>query len=167
MSAVCSTSFVRFLLLSGRQADLSGARDEITATSFRVKTDKTTRAIKNGEAAVRIFVHPHGSPHVMLTMALPRNLEAAPVVGHAVVGADHPILLNAENVLDRTPDIGHEGRAWLGRGHRKARVVVGNETFFKVAIAPRNRPDFCEPQFLRQPLLQRAEHPLHSPAPLR
>src|SRR6516164_10331253 len=79
--------------------------------------------------------------------ALPRNLEAAPVVGHAVVGADHPILLNAENVLDRTPDIGHEGRAWLGRGHRKARVVVGNETFFKVAIAPRNRPDFCEPQF--------------------
>jgi hypothetical protein len=26
--------------------------------------------------------------------------------GHAVVGADHPILLNAENVLDRTSDIG-------------------------------------------------------------
>src|ERR1700757_2396403 len=129
MSAVCSTSFVRFFCCCwacgacgqracvvhkptgpvGRQADLSGASDEITATSFRVKTDKTTRAIKNGQPAVGIFVHPHGSPHVMLTMALRRDLQAAPVVGHAVVGADYPILLNAQHVLDRPPDIGREG----------------------------------------------------------
>src|SRR5262249_49409123 len=151
----------------GRRADLSGARDDIIGLSLLIDTNKAARAIENGEAAVGILMYPYRSSDVMLPVALRWNLKATTVPGDAIISADHPILLNAEDVLDGTPNIGHERRAWLGRRHCETRVVIRNETFFEVAIGRRDGPDFCEPQFLREALLQRAEHALHSSAPLR
>ena len=53
-------------------------------------------------------MYPYCSSDVMLPVALRWNLKAAAAPGGAIISADHPILLNAEDVLDGTPDIGHE-----------------------------------------------------------
>jgi hypothetical protein len=44
----------------------------------------------------------------MLPVALWWNLKAVAAPGDAIISADHSILLNAEDVLNGTPDIGHE-----------------------------------------------------------
>ena len=79
-------------------------RDDIVGASFRIEAGKTARPVEDGEPAVGILVHAHGGADVVMAMALGRNLEAAPVEGDAVVGADHAVLLDAEHVLDRPPD---------------------------------------------------------------
>ena len=84
-------------------------RGDIGGASVWVETGKAARAIEDGEAAVGILMHAHGGPDIVIAMALGWNLEAAPVVGDAIVGADHPILLQAQHVRERAADIGHEG----------------------------------------------------------
>jgi hypothetical protein len=113
---------------------------DITTFSFGVEAGKTARAIEDGEPPVRVFMHPHGGPDIVLPMALGRNLEAASLVGDAIVGANHPILLQAQHVGERAALIGHEGRAGLGRRHREAGIVVGNEAFLEEAVGGRR---FC------------------------
>src|ERR1700750_3332494 len=71
-----------------RRAELGGLRCGIAFGSFAVEARETTRAIEDGEVTVGIFVHPHGGAHIVLAMALRRNLQTAPVPAHAVVGAD-------------------------------------------------------------------------------
>jgi len=101
-----------------------------------------------------------------MAVALGRNLQAAPAPGHAIVGSDHTILLDAQHVGERSTGIGHEGRAGFCSRHRKARIVVGHETIFEIAVGGRDRLDPGQAQFLRQPVLQRPEHPFHAPARL-
>src|SRR3979411_1234937 len=146
MSAVCSTSNVRFcccccacgacgkaLGLStnpqalDRRAELSGLRDDITNASLLVEACKTTRAVEDSQAAVGVFVHTHGRAHIVPAMLLRRNLQAAPVPGDAVVGANDAVLLDAEHVADRPADIADEGRAGLRRRHRETGGVGGPE----------------------------------------
>jgi hypothetical protein len=54
--------------------------------------------------------------------------------GHAIVGADHPVLLDAQHVAERAADIRHEGRPRFGGRHREAGVVVGYETLPQVPV---------------------------------
>jgi hypothetical protein len=74
-------------------------------------------------------------------------VQAAAVIGDAVVGADHPILLHAQHVRDWPPDIGHEGRAGLGRRHREAGIIVGNEAFLEKSVGGRHGLDPRQAQF--------------------
>ena len=79
----------------GRRADLSGLRVGIVGFSILMEAGEAARAIEDGEAAVRILVHAHGGADIVVAMTLRRNLEAASVEGHAIVGPDHAILLDA------------------------------------------------------------------------
>jgi len=49
----------------------------------------------------------------------------------------------------------------------KRRVMLGDIMRLQPRIGSLHRPDPGEPQILRQPALQRAEHPLGAPARLR
>jgi transposase len=86
-------------------------RDDIVGASFRIEADKIAWSVEGGEPTIAILMHAHGGADMLMAMPLGRNLEAARVPGDAVVGADHSILLDAEHVLDRPADIGHERRA--------------------------------------------------------
>src|ERR1043166_8164887 len=116
--------------LVSRRAELSGVRDIIGASGW-IKARKAARPIEDGEPPVRIFVHPHRGADIVLAVALRRNLQAAPAPGHAVVGTDHTILLDAQHVGERPTHIGHEGRAGFGGRHRKARIVIGYKTILE------------------------------------
>lgn len=63
--------------------------------------------------------------------------------------------------------VGHERRAWLFGLDRKRGVVFGRVMRFQPRIGGFDRSDPGEPQVLRQPALQRPEHPLGAPARLR
>ena len=67
--------------------------------------DIFTRYGRRWQAAVGVLVHAHAGADIVTAMALGRNLEAAPVPGHAIVGADDTILLDAQHVLDRHLDL--------------------------------------------------------------
>jgi hypothetical protein len=176
MSAFCSTSNVRFFCccwacgglwatrlrcpqihrLLGRRADSSDLRDDIVGASFRIKAGEAARAVEDGEPAVRVLMHAHGGADIVVAMALRRNLQTAAVPGDAIVGADHAILLDAQHVLERPADIGHEGRARLGRRHREAGVVVGHEAFLEEPVAAatvliRARRSSCGSRFCSVP----------------
>jgi hypothetical protein len=56
-----------------------------------------------------------------------RNLEAAAVPRAAIVGADDPILLDAQHVGEGPVGIGHEDRPRLGDRHGEMGVVVEQE----------------------------------------
>jgi hypothetical protein len=131
-------------------------RDVIVGASFRIEAGETTRPIEDGEPAVGILVHAHGGADIVPAMVLGRDLEAAAVPGDAIVGADHAILLDAQHVLERPADIGHEGRARLGRRHREAGVVVGHEAFLEEPVAAatvliRARRSSCGSRFCSVP----------------
>ena len=61
--------------------------------SFWLEPRQTTRTIEDGKPAIRIFMHPHDGPHIVPAMALRRNLQAAPVVGKAIVGTSDQVFL--------------------------------------------------------------------------
>jgi hypothetical protein len=56
-----------------------------------------------------------------------RNLEAAAVPRDAIVGADDPILLDAQHVGERPVGIAHEDRPRLGGRHGEMGIVVGQK----------------------------------------
>jgi len=113
-------------------------RNDVISASFRIETGEATRAIEDGEVAIRIFMYPHGGADIVLAVMLRRNLQAAPAPGDAIVGTDHAILLDAQHVLDRPADIAHEGRAGLGGRHCETRVVVGHEVVLEVTVSCRH-----------------------------
>lgn len=63
--------------------------------------------------------------------------------------------------------VSDERRARLFGLDRNRRVMLGHVMRLQPRIGGVDRPDAGEPQLLRQPALQRAEHPLRAPARLR
>ena len=73
------------------------------------------------------------------------NLKSPAAPRHAIIGADDPILLHAQHLLDRPAHIGHEGRTWLGCGHCEASVVIRHEALREVPIGSRQGLDLGQP----------------------
>src|SRR5215210_8363827 len=123
-----------------RRAGLGGARD-IDRLSVAVEPRQAAWPVEDGKLAVGVLVHPHGGLDVMMAMALRRDLQRDAVPVDAIVAADLAALLDAQDVRERPAGIGQESRAFLGRWHRKAGVVVGHELLSQIAVGGRDRGD--------------------------
>jgi hypothetical protein len=122
ISAFCSTSTVRCLLLLGlwglwaprfcvvqeptglaaARADSGGLRDGTPLD----RAAEAARPVEDGEAAVKILMDPHSGADVGAVVALWWNPEAAAGEGHAIVCPDNAILMNAQHVGERPAGIG-------------------------------------------------------------
>jgi hypothetical protein len=88
----------------------------------------------------------------MVAVALRRDLQGEPVPRHAIVAADLPALLEAQDVGERPAGIGYEGRALFLGGYGEAGVVVGHELLLQIAVGGLDRGP-GEAQFRRQAVL--------------
>ena len=76
-------------------------------------------------------------------------------VGHAIVVADLPLLLNAQDLVEIDAGNGRESRAVAGRLDRKARVVGWQVNLADEGVGRLDGGDSGELQFLRQSVLKR------------
>src|SRR3954451_19977911 len=108
------------------EADLrsgSGRADLIDQGSVRLIVGKPARTVEHGEAAVRVFVNAHGCLDELAAVALLGDLQHAPHVAHRVVVPHHALILDAQDVIERSNER-HEGRSLLGGRDRETGVVV-------------------------------------------
>ena len=85
-------------------------------------------------------------------------------VGHAIVVADLPLLLNAQDLVEIDARNGREGRAFAGRIDGEAGVVGGQIDLADEGVGRLDGGDSGELQFLRQSVLKRLIHPIHEVA---
>jgi hypothetical protein len=88
-------------------------------------------------------------------------------VGHAIVVHDLTLLLHAQDLIEIDARNGREGRALAGRIDGEAGVVGGQIDLADEGVGRLGRGDPGEPEFLRQPVLQRLEGPLRAASGLR
>ena len=90
------------------------------------------------------------------------DLKFERAVGDAIVVADLPLLLDAQDLVEVDAGNGGEGGTLAGRKNGEARVVGGQIAVADEGVGRLNVGYAGEPQFLRQPVLQRAEHPFRT-----
>ena len=88
----------------------SGRTSLIDQASVRLVVGQPPWAVEDRKPAIRVFVHAHGHLDEVMPVALLGNLKHTSLVAHRVVLADHTLLLDAQDVVER-PDVGHEGRS--------------------------------------------------------
>ena len=108
----------------GRRADLGGAQDQFRL-SFLVVAADASRPMKDGVGAVGIEVDLHPRLDERRAHRGFRDLELKRPVGHAIVVADPPLLLHAQDLVEVDAGDRGEGRALAGGLDRKAGVVGG------------------------------------------
>jgi hypothetical protein len=117
--------------------------------------------------AAGIFVNPHhGLDEVGPEPAL-RQLQPPTAPCDRIVVGDGTVFDYAQRLAPGLVAVGKECRALLFGRDRKRRVVLGDVMGLQPRIGGFDHADAGEPQVLRQPALQRAEHPLGTPARLR
>ena len=84
------------------------------------------------------------------------------LVAHGVVVSDGAVLVDAQDVVERAGEGDEGGALVLGRGG-EAGVVLGQIDLLEEAVGLVDPGDAGEPEFLRQALLQGAEHALGPP----
>ena len=82
--------------------------------------------MKDGQAAIRVFVDPDARLDVVMAVAILWNLQHPVAIAHGIVIADDAILVDAEDVPQVTGE-GHECRAPLVRYNGEAGVVGRQE----------------------------------------
>ena len=92
-----------------------------------------------------------------------RDLQFERAVGDAIVMADLPLLLDAQDLVEVDAGNGREGRSLARRGNRETRVVGGQIDLADEGVGRLDRRDPGKLQLLRQPILQRLERPFRAP----
>jgi len=110
-----------------RRADLSGVFRFIglPERSFLVVAADAARSMKDGVGAVGVDVDLDPRLDEMRPHRALRDLELQCAVGDAIVMADLPLLLDAQDLVEVDARNGGEGRAFAGRIDRETRVVGG------------------------------------------
>ena len=90
--------------------------------------------MKDGQAAIRVFVDPDARLDVVMAVAILWNLQHPVAIAHGIVIADDAILVTAEDVPQVTGE-GHECRAPLVRYNGEAALWAGKNTFFRNRLA--------------------------------
>ena len=110
-----------------RRADLSGVFRFIglPERSFLVVAADAARSMKDGVGAVGVDVDLDPRLDEMRPHRALRDLELQCAVGDAIVMADLPLLLDAQDLVEVDARNGGEGRAFAGRIDRETGVVGG------------------------------------------
>jgi hypothetical protein len=142
-----------------RRADLSGVF-RISDRSFLVVAADAARAVKGGVRAVGIDVNFDPRLDEVGAHRAFGDLQLERPVGDAIVLADLPLLLDAQDLVEVDAGDRREGRALAGRIDGEAGVVSGQIDLADEGVGGLDRADPRKPQFLRQPVLKRLERPL-------
>ena len=148
--------------ISRRRADLSGAQGVVgrpEPASLVVAAD-ASGSVKDGVGAVRVDMDLDPRLDEMGSHRAFGDLQFQRVVGNAIVVADLPLLLDAQDLVEVDAGNGRERRAFAGRVNREARVVGRRINLADEGAGRLDRGDSGEPEFLRQPVLQGMERPL-------
>src|SRR5271154_5755296 len=141
-----------------RRADLSGVFRFIglPELSFFVVAADASGPVKDGVGAVGVEVDldprlDEMGPHRAL-----RDLELERAVGDAIVMADLPLLLDAQDLVEVDAGNGREGRAFAGRQNRETGVVGGqvdlaNEGVGRLDIGYAGEREFVDETILKRP----------------
>ena len=144
-----------------RRADLSGAACRIGCPepAFLVVAADAARSVKDGVRAVRVDMHLDPRLDEMGAHRAFRDLQFQRAVGDAIVMADLPLLLDAQDLVEIDARDGREGRALAGRLDREAGVVfrqidVADEGVGRLDVGDRRRasvPSAAGPAAYRTP----------------
>ena len=107
-----------------RRADLSGVF-RICDRSVLVVAADAAGPVEDGVGAVGVDVDLDPRPDEMRPHRALRDLELERAVGDAIVMADLPLLLDAQDLVEVDAGNGREGRALAGRQNRETGVVGG------------------------------------------
>ena len=112
---------------SRRRADLSGVFRFIglPERAVRIVAADAARSMKEGVRSVGVNVDFHSRLEEMGPHRALRDLELQCAVGDAIVMADLPLLLDAQDLVEVDARNGGEGRAFAGRIDRETGVVGG------------------------------------------
>ena len=122
--------------------------------------------MEDRQRAVGVLVHAHPRLDEVRAQRARRDLEGKTPVAHAVVVADHALLLHAQDVPMDAGGVGDErGRRLLGRD-REAGVVLGQVDLAQEPVGGLDRGDAGELELLGQAVLEGAEGALGTPARL-
>ena len=150
-----------------RRADLSGVF-RISDRSVLVVAADASGPVKDGVGAVGVDVDldprldemgPHRPPD--------RSPGVERAVGDAIVMADLPLLLDAQDLVEVDAGNGREGRAFAGRQNRETGVVGGQVDLAKEGVGRLDIGYAGKREFVDEPILKRPERPLRSPPRLR
>src|SRR5579863_2168681 len=84
-----------------------------------------------------------------------RDLQFERAVGHAIVMADLPLLLDAQDLVGADAGNGGEGRAFAGRQNRKTGVVGGQVDLAKEGVRRLDIGYAGERKLVDEPILRR------------
>jgi hypothetical protein len=152
-----------------RRADLSGALDRavVLEPSVLVVAADAARPVKEGVRAVGIDVHLDPRLDEMRAHRALGDLQFQSAVGDAIVVADLPLLLNAQDLAEVDAKDGREGRAFAGRLNRETGVVGGQIDVAEEGVGRLDAGYAGEPELLDQTILQRCERSLGAASRLR
>ena len=151
-----------------RRAGLSGAKGVgRSEPAVLVVAADASGPVEDGVRAVRVDMDLDPRAHEMGPHRAFGDLQFQRAVGDAIVLADLPLLLDAQDLVEIDAGNGREGRALAGGLNREAGVVFRQIAVADEGVGRLHIGYAGEPQFLRQPILQRRERPLGSPSGLR
>src|SRR5271154_7570521 len=151
---------------SRRRADLSGVF-RISDRSVLVVAADAAGPVEDGVGAVGVDVDFHSRLDEVRPHRAFRDLELERAVGDAIVMADLPLLLDAQDLVEVDAGNGGEGRALAGRQNREAGVVGGQVDLAKESVGRRDIGYAGEREFVDETVLKRPERALRSPPRLR
>src|SRR4051812_11966307 len=126
----------------GCGADLRSCLHEtvlVDQRSVRLVIGKPARTVEDRKPTVlRVFVNAHARLDEVAPVALLGDLQHATLVANRVVPPDHALLLDAQDVVERS-DVGHEGCALLGGRDRGGRYAAGCRQSRASGWPPRSR----------------------------
>ena len=110
-----------------RRADLSGAQGVVgrSEPAFLVVAADASGSVKDGMGAVRVDMHLDPRLDEMGPHRAFGDLEFERPVGDAIVVADLPLLLDAQDLVEVDARNRREGGTFAGRRNGEARVVGG------------------------------------------
>ena len=149
-----------------RRADLGGVFGLSNGSLVVVSADASW-PVKDGVGAVGVDVDFDPRLDEMRPHRALRDLQLQRAVGDAIVMADLPLLLDAQDLVEVDAGNGREGRAFARRRNRETGVVGGQVDLANKGVRRFDRCDPGELELLGQPALKRPERALRTASGLR
>jgi hypothetical protein len=144
-----------------RRADLSGVFG-VSDRSVLVVAADAARRMEDGVGAIGVHVDLDPRLDEMGLHRALRDLELHRAVGDAIVVADLPLFLDAQDLVEVDAGNGREGRAFAGRQNRETGVVGGQVDVAKEGVRRLDIGYAGERELVDEPILKRPERALRT-----